>query len=153
MNDKFDNNTELQEESNENYLTEETQHLREENKIKKCIIQTLMENQNSLLKGNKSIGGNHSEMFSMHHAQRENFITPRYYNKNYDARKGFTTDTKNQFQSLENVIEEQSNNIELNMAKETTSNTQNDPTMAVEKTAEKLPSIIDSPKIILFHLM
>ena len=94
MNDKYDNNTELQEESNENYLTEETQHLREENKIKKCIIQTLMENQNSLLKGNKSIGGNHSEMFSMHHAQRENFITPRYYNKNYDARKGFTTDTR-----------------------------------------------------------
>ena len=49
VNDKFSNNTELQEKSNEKYLTEEIRHLRKENKTKNCIIQTLMENQNNLL--------------------------------------------------------------------------------------------------------
>ena len=34
MNDKFDNNTQLQEKSNKKYLTEERRHLREENKQK-----------------------------------------------------------------------------------------------------------------------
>ena len=29
---------------NEKYLTDETRHLREENKTKNCIIQTLMKN-------------------------------------------------------------------------------------------------------------
>ena len=42
VNDKFDNNTQLQEKSNEKYLTEEIRQLREENKTKNCIIQTLM---------------------------------------------------------------------------------------------------------------
>ena len=42
--------TQLQETSNEKYLTEENLHLREENKTKYCIIQSLMENQNNLLK-------------------------------------------------------------------------------------------------------
>ena len=42
--------TQLQEKSNEKYLTEENLHLREKNKTKYCIIQSLMENQNKLLK-------------------------------------------------------------------------------------------------------
>ena len=50
VNDKLGNNTQLQEKSNEKYLTEEIHHLREENKAKNCIIQTPMENQNNLLK-------------------------------------------------------------------------------------------------------
>ena len=36
VNDKFSNNTHLQEKSNEKYLTEEIRHLREENKTKNC---------------------------------------------------------------------------------------------------------------------
>ena len=44
VNDKFDNNTQLQEKSREKCLTEEICHLREENK-KKSIMQTLMKNQ------------------------------------------------------------------------------------------------------------
>ena len=59
VNDKFGNNRQLQERSNEKYLTEEIRHLREENKTKNCIIQTLMENQNNLLKRIKSIDRNH----------------------------------------------------------------------------------------------
>ena len=79
-----------------------------------------MENQSNLLKRIKSIEGNHSEMFSMQQAQSDNFITPRRYFKNSDARKRFTIETRIQFQ--ENVIEEQLNNNELNMARETTNN-------------------------------
>ena len=55
MNYKFGNNKELQEKSNEKYLTEESRHLREENATKNCKIQTLMRNQNNLLKGIKYI--------------------------------------------------------------------------------------------------
>ena len=44
VNDKFDNNTQLQETSREKCLTEEICHLREENK-KKSIMQTLIKNQ------------------------------------------------------------------------------------------------------------
>ena len=50
VNDKFNNNTQLQEKSNKKYLTEEIRHLTEENKTKNCIIQALIENQNNLLK-------------------------------------------------------------------------------------------------------
>ena len=106
VNDKFGNNTQLQEKSNKKYLTKEIRHLREENKTKKFIIQTLMGNQNNLLKRIKSIDGNDSEMFSTQHAQSDNFITPRHHVKNRDARKSFTINTRNQFQPLENVIEE-----------------------------------------------
>ena len=35
VNDKFDNNTQLQEKSNKKYPTEEIRHLRKENKTKK----------------------------------------------------------------------------------------------------------------------
>ena len=42
VNDKFGNNTQLEEKSNEKYLTEDIRQLREENKTKNCIIQTLM---------------------------------------------------------------------------------------------------------------
>ena len=101
-----------------------------------------MENQNNLLRRIKSIDENHSEMFSTQHAQSDNFITPRHYVKNCDARKSFTIETRNQFKPLENVIEEQSNNIELNMAHET-NNLRNDPTMIAEKSFEKLPSSTD----------
>ena len=79
----------------------------------------------------------------MQHAQSDNFITPRHYVKNRDARKSFTIDTRNQFQPLENVIEGQSNNNELNMVQETTNNPRNDPTMSAEKSVEKLPSSTD----------
>ena len=54
-----------------------------------------MENQNNLLKRIKSIDGNHSKMFSTQHAQSDNFITPRHYVKNRDARESFTIDTRN----------------------------------------------------------
>ena len=124
--DKLDNNTQLQEKSNKKYLTEEIRHLREENKTKICIIETLMEIQNNLLKLIKSIEGNHSEMFFKQHARSDNFITARNYVKNRDARKSFTIDTRNHFQPLENVIKAQSNNNELNMAQETTNNLRND---------------------------
>ena len=107
MNEKLGNNLQLQEMSNEKYLIEEIHHLSEENKTKNCIIQTLMENQNNLLNHIKSIDGNHLEMFSTQHAQSNNLINPRHYSKNYDARKSFTIKTRNQFQPLENVIEEQ----------------------------------------------
>ena len=76
VNDKFGNNAQLQEKSNEKYLTNEIIHLREESKTKNCIIQTLMENQNHLLKRIKSIDGSHSEMLSTQHAQSDNSITP-----------------------------------------------------------------------------
>ena len=133
----------MQEKSNEKYLIEEIRHLREENKTKNCIIQTLMENQNNLLNRIKSIDGNHSEMFSTQHAQSNNFITPRHYSKNCDARKSFTIETRNQFQPLENVIEEQLNNNELNMAHETTNNPRNEHTLSAKKSVEKLPSSTD----------
>ena len=100
VNDKLGYNAQLQEKSNEKYLIEEIHHLREENKTKKCKIQTLMENQNNLLNRIKSIDGNHSEMFSTQHAQSSNFITPRSYSKNCDARKSFTIETRNQLQPL-----------------------------------------------------
>ena len=64
----------------------------------------------------------HSEIFSMQYAQSDNFITPRHYVKNREAQKSFTIDTRNQFQPLENVIEDQSNKNELNMSQETTNN-------------------------------
>ena len=109
VDDKYVNNTQLHEKPNEKCLTEEIYHLREENKTKNCIIQTLMENQNNLLK-RKFIDGNHSVMFSMLYVQSENFITPRHYVKNRDARKSFMVDSRNQFQPLENVIEKKPNN-------------------------------------------
>ena len=82
LNYKFGNKKQLQEKSNEKYLTEEICHLREENKIKSCvIIQTPMENQNHILKRIKSIDGNHSEIFSTQHAQSDNFIPSKHYVK------------------------------------------------------------------------
>ena len=98
-----------------------------------------MENQNNILKRVKSIDGNYLEMFPTQHAQSDNFINPRHYVKNWDARKSFTIDTRNQFQPLENVTEKQSNNNELKMAHQTTINPRNDPTMTAEKSVEKLP--------------
>ena len=113
--DKLGNNAQLQEKSNEKHLTEEIRHSREDNKTKNCIIQTLTENQNNLLKRIKSIDGNHSEILSTQHAQSDNSITPRHYFKNRDARKSVMIETRNQFQTLENVTEEQLNKNELNM--------------------------------------
>ena len=55
MNNKVGNNIQLQERSNEKYLTEKRRHLTEENARKNCITQTLMGNQNNLLKSIKSI--------------------------------------------------------------------------------------------------
>ena len=104
--DKLSNNAQLQEKSNEKYLTKEIFHLREEKKTKNCIIQMLMENQNNLLNHIKPTDENHSKMFSMQHAQSKNFIASRLYSKNCDASKSFTIETRNQFQPLENVIEE-----------------------------------------------
>ena len=101
-----------------------------------------MENQNNLLKRIKSIDENQSEIFSTQHAQNYNFITPRHYIKNRDARKSFTIETRNQFKPLENQIEEQSNNNELNVAHKT-NNPRNDPTMTAGKSVEKLPSSTD----------
>ena len=140
MNDKLGYNAQLQQKSDEKYLIEEIHHLREENKTKKCKIQTLMENQNNLLNRIKSIDRNHPEMFSTQHAQSSNFITPRSYSKNCDARKSFTIETRNQLQPLENVIEEQLNRNELNMAHETTNNPRNKPTLSTKKSVKKLPS-------------
>ena len=71
-------------------------------------------------------------LHSMHKATV--IITTKHYVKNSDARKSFTIGTMNQFQPLENVIEEQSNNNELNMAQETTNNPRNNTTMATEKS-------------------
>ena len=68
---------------------------------------------------------------------------PIYYSKNCDARKSFTIETTNQFQSLEKVIEEQLNNNELKMAHETTNNARNEPTLSAKKSVEKLPSSAD----------
>ena len=68
VNEKLNNNTQLQEKSNEKHLTEEIRHLREESKTKKYIILTLIENQYHLLKRIKSIDENQSEMFSTQHA-------------------------------------------------------------------------------------
>ena len=82
-------------------------------------------------------------MLSTQHAPSNNFITPRRYSKNCDARKSFTIETRNQFQPLENVIEEQLNNNELNMAHETTNNPRNEPTLSAKKSVEKLPSSTD----------
>ena len=80
----------MQEKSDGKHLTEDIRHLREESKTKNCIIQTLMENQNNLLKRIKSIDENQSEMFSTQHTQNDNFITPMYYVKNRDSHKSFT---------------------------------------------------------------
>ena len=102
-----------------------------------------MENQNNLLNRIKSIYGNRSEMFSTQHAQSNNFTTSRQYSKNCDARKSFTIEIRNQFQPLENLIEEQLNNNELNMAHETTNNPRNEPTLSAKKSVEKLPSSTD----------
>ena len=99
-----------------------------------------MQNQNNLLKRIKAIDGNHSKTFSAQHTQSDNFIIPRHYVKHRDTSKCFTIDTRNQFQSLQNVIEEQSNNNELNMVQETTNNPRNDPTMTAEKSIVELPS-------------
>ena len=82
-------------------------------------------------------------MFSTSHAQSDNFITSRHYFKNRDARKSFTIETRNQFQPLENVIEEQMNNNELKMVQETTNNLRNEPTLSAKKSFEKLPSSKD----------
>ena len=82
-------------------------------------------------------------MFFTQPAQSNNFITPRNYSKNCDARKSFTIETRNQFQPLETAIEEQLNNNELNMAHETTSNPRNEPTLSAKKSVEKLPSSTD----------
>ena len=38
VNDKYGNNTKLQEKSSENYVTEKIRYLREENKAKNCVI-------------------------------------------------------------------------------------------------------------------
>ena len=64
VNEKLGNNTQLQEKLNGKHLTEEIRHLREESIKKVCILQTLMENQNNLLKRIKCIDENQSEMFS-----------------------------------------------------------------------------------------
>ena len=82
-------------------------------------------------------------MFSIQHAQSNNFVTPRHYSKNCDARKSFTIETRNQFQPLENVTEEQLNNNELNMVHETTNNSRTDPTLSAKKSVEKLTSSTD----------
>ena len=97
-----------------------------------------MENQNNLLKRIKSIDENQSEMFSTQHVQSGNFITPRHYVRNRDAGKSFTIETKNQFKPLENVIEEQSNNNELNVVHET-NNPRSETTMTAKKSVEKYP--------------
>ena len=60
-----------------------------------------------------------------------------------DARKSFTIDTSNQFQALENVIEEQLSRNELNMAQETTNNPRNNPTLSAKRSVEELPSSSD----------
>ena len=99
MNDKYGNNTKLQEKSNENYLTEKIPYLREENKTKNCAIQTLIENQNNLLKRIKSSDEKQLEIFSTQHTQSDNFITPRNYVKNRDVCKSFVIDIRNQFRS------------------------------------------------------
>ena len=70
-------------------------------------------------------------------------FSPRHCFKNYGARKSFTIETRNQFQPLENIIEEQLNINELNMAHETTINLRNEPTLSAKKSSEKLPSSTD----------
>ena len=45
-------------------------------------------------------------MFSTQHAQSDNFTKRQHYVKNRDARKSLAIDRRNQFQLLENVIEE-----------------------------------------------
>ena len=60
-----------------------------------------------------------------------------------DARKSFTIDTRNQFQALENVIEEQLSRNDLNMAQETTNNPRNNPTLSAKRSVEELPSSSD----------
>ena len=100
-------------------------------------------NQNNLLKRIKYIEGNHSELFSTQHAQSDNFITTRHYDKNCDASKSFTIDARNQFQPLENVIEEQSSNNELNMTRETSNSPGNNSIKTAKKSGEKLPSSTD----------
>ena len=150
-NDKIGNNTQLQEKSNEKYLTEEIRHIREEKKTKNCMIQRLMENENNLLKRIKSADGNNLSIFSTQSAQGNNFITPRHYGEYCDSHKNFTIDTRNQFQPLENVTEEQPNNNELNMAQDTTNNSRNEPTMTAKKSVEKYHKAQTLATIILFH--
>ena len=52
-------------------------------------------------------------------------------------------ETRNQFQPMENVIEEQLNNNELNMGHETTNNPRNEHTLSAKKSLEKLPPSTD----------
>ena len=127
--------------------------LREDNKTKNCIIQTLLENQNNLLKYIKSIDGRQSKMFPRQHAQSNNFITPRHYVKKRDARKSFTIETRNQFQLLENVIEEQLNNNELNMVQETTNNHETTLLCQPKNLLKSYHQVQTLLPIILFHLM
>ena len=89
------------------YIYYQKQALRHSNELQNqcfiifpCIIQTLMENQNNLLKRIKSIDGNHSEMFSTQHTQSEKFFTTRNYIKNRDTRKSFTRLTQETSSSL-----------------------------------------------------
>ena len=60
------------------------------------------------------------------------FNIRQFYFENCDASKSFTIETRNQFQPLENIIEEQLNNNELNMAHETTKNPRNEPTLSAK---------------------
>ena len=77
----------------------------------------------------------------------------KLYFKNYDARKSFTIETRNQFQPLENIIGEQSNNNELNMAHETTNNPQNEPTLSAKNPLKSYHQAQTLLTIISFHLM
>ena len=89
----------------------------------------------------------------MQHAQSDNFITHKHYVKNHDARKSLTIDTRNQFQPLENVIEEQPNNNELKMAQETTKNLRNDLLCQPKNLLKRYHQAQILPTIILFHPM
>ena len=72
-------------------------------------------------------------------------MTPRHYIKNRDARKnrGFTIDTKNQFQSLENENKGHLNNNELNMTQQTNNNLRDNRTMTAKNSNEIFPSRTD----------
>ena len=73
--------------------------------------------------------------------------------KSFLARKSFPMDTRNQFEPLENVVEEQSNNNDLNMAEETTNNLRNSRTITAQKYDEKLPTSTDPAAYKFIHLM
>ena len=68
---------------------------------------------------------------------KQNFINPKHYVKNRDARKKFTISKRNHFQPIYNEIESHSNNSELNMTPGTNNNQRNDRTMKTEKPDEK----------------